>query len=97
MPTYITLANLTDQGVRTLKDLPRRLSNADAMFRRMGVELKEIYLVMGAFDYVVISEAPSDEAAARVALAIGGQGNVRTQTFRAFDRQEALKLVEDLP
>ena len=62
MPTYITLANLTDQGVRTLKDLPRRLSNADAMFRRMGVELKEIYLVMGA-----------------------------------FDRQEALKLVEDLP
>ena len=96
MPTYITLASLTDQGVRTLKELPRRLQNAEATFRRLGAELKEIYLVMGAYDYVVISEAPDDEVAAKVALAVSGQGNVRTQTFRAFDRQETLKLVEDI-
>src|SRR3990170_1412369 len=97
MPTYITLATLTDQGVRTMKELPRRLQNAEATFRKMGGQLKEIYLVMGAYDYVVISEAPNDETAAKVALTVGGQGNVRTQTFRAFDRQEMLKLVEDLP
>ena len=97
MPTYITLATLTDQGIRTMTDLPRRLQNAEATFRKMGGQLKEIYLVMGAYDYVVISEAPNDETAAKVALTVGGQGNVRTQTFRAFDRQEMLKLVEDLP
>ena len=96
MPTYITLATLTDQGVRTMKDLPRRLQNAEATFRAMGGELREIYMVMGAYDYVIVSEAPDDEAAAKVALAVGGQGNVRTQTFRAFDRREILKLVEDL-
>ena len=96
MPTYISLVNLTDQGIRNMKDLPQRLQNAEATFRKMGGQMKEIYLVMGAYDYVVISEAPDDEAAAKVALTIGGQGNVRTQTFRAFDRREVLKLVEDL-
>ena len=97
MATYVTLASLTDQGIRTMKELPRRIQNAEAAFRRLGGELKEIYLVMGAYYYVVISDLPNDEAAAKVALAIGGQGNVRTQTFRAFSRAEALKLVEDLP
>ena len=97
MATYITLATLTDQGVRTMKELARRLQNAEQTFRSLGAELREIYLVMGSYDYVVISEAPDDEAAAKVALAISAQGNVRTQTFRAFNRDETLKLAEDLP
>jgi uncharacterized protein with GYD domain len=32
-----------------------------------------------------------------VSLAIAGQGNVRTQTVRAFDRAEMMRLVEGLP
>ncbi len=97
MPTYITLASLTDQGVRTMKELSRRLQNAEQTFRSLGAELREIYLVMGPYDYVVISEAPDDEAATRVALAVAAQGNVRTQTFRAFSRNETLELVDGLP
>jgi uncharacterized protein with GYD domain len=97
MPTYISLANITDQGIRTMADLARRLQNADQTFSQLGATLREVYLMMGPFDYVVIAEAPDDETMARIALAIGGQGNVRTQTFRAFDRREALRLVEGLP
>ncbi len=97
MPTYITLANLTDQGIRTMKDLSRRLQNADQTFEAMGAKIIEVYLAMGEYDYVVIAEAPDDETIARVALAIAGQGNVRTRTFRVFTRSEALKLIEGLP
>lgn len=97
MPTYIALAKLTDQGVRTMKDLSRRLQNAEETFRGLGAELKEVYLVMGEYDYVVICEAPDDETIARVSLAVAGQGNVRTSTFRAFDRQETMRLVEGMP
>lgn len=96
MATYVTLCSLTDQGIRTMRDLGRRLQNADQTYASFGADLKEIYLVMGLYDYIVISEAPDDETAARVALAVAGQGNVRTQTFRAFPRQEMLKLVEGL-
>jgi uncharacterized protein with GYD domain len=97
MPTYIALSNLTDQGVRNMKDLSRRLQNAEAMFQQFGATLREVYLVMGPYDYVVVAEAPDDETISRVSLAIAGQGNVRTQTFRAFDRAEMLKLVDGLP
>jgi len=96
MPTYIALANITDQGVRSMKDLARRLQNAEQTFAQMGARLREVYLVMGQYDYIVIAEAPDDETITRVSLAIAGQGNVRTQTFRAFDRNEMLKLTEGL-
>jgi len=97
MPTYISLVNLTDQGVRTLKDLPQRLQNAERTFAAMGAQLREVYLVMGPYDYVVVADAPDDVTMARVSLAIAGQGNVRTQTLRAFDRNELLQVVEGLP
>ena len=96
MATYISLCSFTDQGIRTMRDLNRRLQNADQTYASFGAQLKEIYLVLGSYDYIVISEAPDDETAARVALAVAGQGNVRTQTFRAFGRPELLKLVEGL-
>ena len=97
MATYISLASITDQGIRTMKDLSRRLQNADQTFAQFGATLKEVYLVMGAYDYVVVAEAPDDETMARISLAVAGQGNVRTQTFRAFDRGEMMKLVDGLP
>ena len=97
MPTYIALSTLTDQGVRNMKDLARRLQNAEQTFSQLGATLREVYLVMGQYDYVVIAEAPDDETIARVSLTIAGQGNVRTQTVRAFDRSEMLRLVEGLP
>lgn len=94
MPTYIVLANLTDQGARTMEDLRRRLENARATFHAYGAELKEIYFAMGQYDYVVIANAPDDETVTRVSLAVSGQGNVRTNTFRVFTENEALGLVE---
>ncbi len=97
MPTYITLANITDQGIRNMKDLSRRLQNAEQTFAQMGAQLKEVYLLMGQYDYVVIAEGPDDATMARIALAVAGQGNVRTQTFRAFDRSEMVGVVEGLP
>jgi uncharacterized protein with GYD domain len=97
VPTYISLANITDQGIRTMKDLSRRLQNAEHTFAQFGAQLRDVYLVMGVHDYVVIADAPDDETMARISLAIAGQGNVRTQTFRAFNRAEMLKLVDGLP
>lgn len=93
MPTYVVLANLTDQGARTMDDLRPRLENARATFRAKGAELKSIYFAMGQYDYVVLADAPDDETMTRVALAVSGQGNVRTNTFRVFTETEALGLV----
>ena len=62
-----------------------------------GGKLVHFYSTMGDYDYVVVSEGPSDEAAAGMALMIGAQGNVRSTTMRAFTEQEFADIVKKLP
>ncbi|GAC1641827.1 MAG: GYD domain-containing protein [Ktedonobacteraceae bacterium] len=88
MPTYISLVNLTEQGIREAKNAPERLQTFDTALREAGGKLIGFYLVMGQFDYVVITEAPDDQTAARLILGTIAQGSMRTQTLRAFPREE---------
>lgn len=96
MATFISLVRYTDQGIRNIKESPTRLDAAKKAFQAAGGELKEFYLAMGKFDIVIVSEAPDDEAAARVSLALGSLGNVRTQTMRVFPEAEFRKIVGSL-
>src|SRR6266516_1493917 len=88
MPTYISLVNLTEQGIKEVKNAPERLQAFDTAAREAGGRLVGFYLVMGQYDYVVITEAPDDQTAARLVLGTIAQGSVRTQTMRAFPREE---------
>ena len=97
MATYISLLHYTQQGAQNIKESPARLDAAKKTFRAMGAELKQWYLVMGQYDAVVVSEAPDDETAAKLALAIGSLGSIRTETLRAFTEDEYRKLIAALP
>jgi uncharacterized protein with GYD domain len=97
MPTYISLIQLTHEGVTSIKEGPSRLDTGKETFKAFGSELKAFYFVMGQYDIVAISEAPDDAAAAKVALAIGAAGNVRTETVRAFTEDEYRDIVSALP
>lgn len=97
MSTYISLINYTEQGIRSVKDSPKRQEAAKQLIRDLGGEMKAIYLTMGAYDFVVIFEAPSDEAAARFALTTGALGNVRTTTLKAFTESETMSILQGLP
>jgi uncharacterized protein with GYD domain len=97
MPTYISLLKYTQQGVQKIKESPARLDEAKKAFKAMGAELKQWYLVMGQYDAVVISEGPDDETAAKLALIVGSQGAIHTETFRAFTEDEYRKIIAALP
>ena len=97
MPTYITLMQWTQQGIQTVKDAPARLDAAKQLVKSLGGEIKGFYLVMGEYDFVLISEAPNDEVVAKAAILTGMQGNVRTKTMRAFTEEEYRKIVAGLP
>jgi len=88
MPTYISLINLTEQGVREAKNAPERLQAFESAVKDVGGRLVGFYLVMGQYDYIVITEAPDDQTAARLILGTIAQGSIRTQTMRAFPREE---------
>ena len=97
MPTYIILARWTQQGIENIKDSPSRLDAARQAFRAAGAELKASYLTMGQYDFVVVAEAPDDEAMTKLTLATASKGNVRTETLRAFTEEEYRKIIAALP
>src|SRR5258708_38741927 len=96
MPTYISLVSLTEQGIKEVKNAPERLQAFDIAAREVGGKLIGFYLVMGQYDYIVITEAPDDQTAARLILGTIAQGSVRTQTIRAFPREEIENIAKGL-
>ena len=97
MSTYISLINYTQKGAENLKESPDRLEAAKKAFQAMGAEIKEFYMVMGRYDMVVVSEAPDDETAAKLALTVASGGTIRTETLRAFTEEEYQKIIAALP
>jgi len=97
MATFITLGNWTQQGIEKAKESPVRLDAAKEEWRAAGAEIKGFYLVLGRYDWIIISEAPDAETAAKLVLAAGSQGNVRTETLRAFTEDEYRKIIAALP
>jgi uncharacterized protein with GYD domain len=97
MTTYIALINYTDQGIRNVKDSPRRLESARGALRDMGGDIKSFWMTMGEYDLVAVFEAPDDAVAARFMLILGGAGNVRTKTLKAFPEAAYRAIVASLP
>ncbi|MGB6820326.1 MAG: GYD domain-containing protein [Pseudolabrys sp.] len=97
MPTYISLVQFTDQGIRAAKDTTHRLADWAAKVKSRGVTIKEMYWTLGQYDQVCVFEAPDDETAAAVLLAADMLGNIRTQTLRAFTVPEMEKILATVP
>jgi uncharacterized protein with GYD domain len=96
MPHFVTLIRFTQQGITTIKESPKRLDAAKKAAEKAGGKLHGFYLTMGEYDAVLIGEAPSDEAVAQFTLSLCAQGNVTTQTLRAFTEAEYRKIISGL-
>jgi len=96
MPTYVTLARWTPQGAHTVKESPSRLDAAKNAFAAEGDKILNFYMVTGAHDMVIISEAPNDEVMAKAMLTQISKGGITTQTSRAFTEEEYRKIVGSL-
>ncbi|MCA1367701.1 GYD domain-containing protein [Bradyrhizobium sp. BRP14] len=96
MTTYVVLPNWTEQGIKNVRESPRRLDAAKKLLQEMGGSFKEFYLTMGEYDMVAVCEAPDDAVAARFALTLGMNGNVRTRTLKAFPEAAYRELIGTL-
>jgi uncharacterized protein with GYD domain len=96
MSVYILLVNWTDQGMRQVKESPKRLDKAKSMLREMGGQFKSFYMTMGDHDLVAVYEAPDDAVAARFTLMLGMLGNVRTKTLKAFPEEAYREIINSL-
>jgi uncharacterized protein with GYD domain len=88
MPTYVSLINWTDQGIRNVKETVDRAARAEELAQKYGGRFERLYWTVGPYDIVAIMEAPDDESATAFLLELGSLGNVRTTTLRAYDRDQ---------
>lgn len=97
MATYIVLVNLTDQGIRNVKQTTERAKAVTAAAQRLGIKVNDIYWTMGMYDVVLVADAPNDEAITAWTLGAGSLGSIRTQTMRAFSADELNKILAKIP
>ena len=50
MPTFMLSMSFTDQGIRGVKDAPKRAQAARDLGKKSGVEIKHLYLTAGESD-----------------------------------------------
>ena len=88
MAMYVSLVQFTDQGIRNIKETVKRSEAAMAEAEKMGMKIVQPLWTMGAYDVVVVLEAPNDETMSAFTLKIGSMGSVKTHTMRAFTKDE---------
>jgi uncharacterized protein with GYD domain len=88
MARYVSLIQFADQGIRNIKDTIKRGDAAVAEAEKLGMKIIEEFWTMGAYDQVVLFDAPDDETMTAFACKVSSLGNVKTQTMRAFRKEE---------
>jgi uncharacterized protein with GYD domain len=96
MPTYIILGHFTDQGMRNVKDTPKRANALKEAAKKYGATVKNVYWTLGAYDVLAVIDAPDSESMAKLLFNLGSLGNVRTQSLRALEAGEVERILGSL-
>ncbi len=88
MPSYVVLYTFTDEGRKNAKDTVKRAEEARAANEQRGFQVTGLYWTEGQYDLVAIVEAPDEQAMIAGLFNIAGEGNVRSETLRAFTEEE---------
>ena len=95
MPYYIIFGNWTDQGIRNVKDAPKRIEDTQRRIQQAGGKM-QLYYTLGEYDFVMVVEVPSDEDIVKILLWLGNLVNIRTQTLKAWTESEGAKIISQL-
>jgi uncharacterized protein with GYD domain len=94
MASYVCPIQFSDQGIRNIQDTVKRGDAAIAEAKKLGMKIVEEYWTMGAYDGVVIIEAPDDETMSAFILKVGSLGNVKARTFRRNEMEGILAKIK---
>ncbi len=92
LSNFIILGNWTEQGIKTVSEVPERVKASRKMIENAGGKM-QFFTTMGKYDFVLLVEIPKDEDMAAILLCVGSMGNIRTTTMKAWTEAEATKLL----
>lgn len=88
MVRYLTLIQLTDQGIRNIGDSASRAAAFAADVERAGGNVVGQYWALGQYDGMVDFQAPDEETAVSLLLKLAHDGFVRTTSQRLLNAEE---------
>ena len=94
MPTFVSLVNWTDQGIKNYRDSVRRAEDYRGLVEKHGGQVRQLVWTLGEYDVVAVTDFPDDETATAVLLQIAAGGNVRTTTMKAFDAEQMTAIIQ---
>src|SRR4051812_49340415 len=97
MATFITTIKFTEHGVQSIGETTKRAAAFKSAAKKAGVKVIGQYWTLGAYDGLLIYEAPDDETAAALMLGVSALDNVHTSTVRAFVAAEMDKILSLMP
>ena len=97
MTKFIILGQFTQEGIKNIKDSPKRLEDAKKLMESLGGKLKVFYYTLGRYDFVAITEGFDLDGALKGAMMIGGVGSVRTETLVAYPAEKGAEIIKSIP
>ena len=97
MPIFVIMGNLTEKGIKSIKDAGKRQKQAEEIIKSVGGKLLGLYYTFGKYDWVSIVDGPSIEAAMKALFIFGQGGTNRTRTLVAVNVEVANKIIGELP
>jgi uncharacterized protein with GYD domain len=94
VPTFISLMNWTEQGVKDYRETIHRAEMAEKAAEQLGGTVKGLYWTVGPYDVVAVGEFPDEETMTAFLLQLGAVGSLRTTTLRAFSRDEMRRIID---
>jgi uncharacterized protein with GYD domain len=88
MPTYVSLINWTDEGIKNFRESTKRAEAFTKLVEASGGKVRELVWTVGEYDIVSIVEFPDEESAVAALLQQGSAGSLRSNTMRAFSARE---------
>jgi uncharacterized protein with GYD domain len=93
VPTFLMLSTLGPDGMATLKTHPARLREVNAEVEAMGCRVVAQWALLGDYDFATVLEAPDERAVAKVAVALGSRGTLKTRTLNAIPIDDFIELL----
>lgn len=89
----VVLLDFTHQGITKVNDTVARAGEFAANAAKVGVTVRDQYWTSGSHDGLLVLESANESAVSALLIKLAMEGNVRTQTLRAFDRNEMQAIV----
>ena len=96
MPVYVTLGKGTANGYKDIQGMSERFKAVCQAVQAAGGKVIGCYATMGQYDYVLVTEMPSEKHLMKTLIQEVSNGTTTLETLTAIPIDEFLKTVKAL-